>query len=277
MPQYEPTLIKPDVYRKILPSLKNLDANVSEVREKLNGMGAEEWKRLHEFMIVRDTQSSLSLEGFKLDSNEVAVQYTACFVAGIPPESRKAMEGMFAAWNLLHRKFERGVPLDMELLLDTHNMVYHRINPEWAGKFRNGNVVRAGSSLTFPSYTDVPKYAKAIIDRINGSKDHPVVKALFAGYAFWSKQPFFDGNSRTSRLIQNMSLQRDGYPQAHVPENFQVQYEKQRELAGHGDTEGYYRFMIGMIEREAQNLRDFFHMDRFDSKKQSRSQSELGD
>jgi len=264
MPEYELSLIKPEIYSRIEHKLKALDKNNAEVRARLNRLSPDEWKNLHDFLIVRDTQSSLAIEDIKLDPAEVAVQYNTCFVAGIPVESRKAMEGMFAAWDLLDKKAARGEDLSIAMIQDTHNMVYHRINPTKAGVLRDGYVHRAGSSIKFCPPDEVEKRLTAVVNRVNQSKDHPVVKALFTGYAVFSIHPFFDGNSRTTRLLQNMLLTKEGYMQAHVPETFSVQYEKQREAAALGNPEGYYSFMLDMIERELTQTREFLGMPKFE-------------
>jgi len=86
---------------------------------------------------------------------------------------------------------------------------------------------------------------------------------VFTGYAVFAVHPFFDGNSRTTRLLQNMLLTKEGYMQAHVPETFSVQYEKQREAAALGNPEGYYTFMLDMIERELTQTREFLGMRKF--------------
>ena len=108
-----------------------------------------------------------------------------------------------------------------------------------------------------------------MVDRVNASKDHPVIKALFAGYAIFAVHPFFDGSSRTSQLIQNMLLTRCGYMQAHVPETMAVQYEKQREAAALGNPEGYYAFMLDMIDQELRQTRDFLRMPNYTGKTNS--------
>lgn len=266
MPDYECSLIKPELFSLLQSRIEKTEANNFEVQNRLKKLSPEEWKNLHDFMIVRDTQNSLAIEGIKLDPAQVAVQYNICFVSGIPPESRKAMEGMFAAWDLLDKKVMRGEELSVGMIQDVHNMVYHRINSSMSGIIRTGYVQRAGSAIKFPPPDELPKRLEAVVNRVKNSNDHPVVKALFAGYAIWVQHPFYDGNSRTSRLITNMLLAKEGYCQAHVPESFAVQFEKQREAAGLGKPEGYYRFMLDMIDRELKRTREFLHMPEFGEK-----------
>lgn len=270
MEKYIPSLVKEDLYKILVPKLEILDENMTEVRQRMTSLSPDEWKNLHDYLLVRDTQATLGMEGIPLDLAEVSVQYSTAFVNGIPPESRKAMEGMFAAINLITRKAERGAELNLELLLDTHMLVYHRINFEKAGKLRDGYVQRAGSTLSFCGPGDVKAHIEGVFNRIKNSQDHPVIKAALTGYAVFRVHPFFDGNSRTSRLLQNMVLTKNGYMQAHVPEIMAVQFEKQREAAAHGKPEGYYRLIFDLVTRELKMARDFLGMPPFEPKKMSR-------
>ena len=266
--QYEPALVKPDVYERLVPVLRELDENMAEVRERLDRMSPDAWWAFHEYMLIRDTHGSLALEDYKMDVNDVSMQYKIAFVAGIPPETRKAIEGLLSASFLLHRISERGVrseegtKLTKDLALNTHTVLYGRIDPKKAGLFRDGYVRRPEYPGSFPPPSELNKRMDAIFNRISESTDHPVVKAFFTEYALWSQQPFWDGNSRTSRLLRDLLLAEEGYLQTPVPENFRGLYEKHRVQTALGKPEGFYRFMISMLEREINLTRDFLEMPR---------------
>lgn len=273
--EYTASLIKQDLYDRLSGKLAELDNNMSEVRERLDKLSPDEWWKFHEFMIVRDTQGSLNLEGFKLDMGEVSLQYNTAFVAQIPPESRKAMEGMFSAWNLLHRISERGTEVNKDLLLNIHTVLYGRVNLERAGIFRTGYVRRPEFPKDFPPPGDLGKICDALIKKIDKSEDHPVIKALFVEYSVWSQQFFWDGNSRTSRLMRDLLLAQEGYMQIPVPENYRGMYEKHRVNAGLGNPEGFYTFMIDMLEREINQTREFLKMEPYKHTRKREDISEI--
>lgn len=265
---YKTSLINQEIYDRLCNRLEDLDSNMAEVRERLDKItSAEEWWEFHKFMIVRDTQGSLNLEGFKLNMDDAALQYNTAFVAQIPPESRKAMEGMFSAWNLLHRISERGTEVNKDLLLNIHTVLYGRLDLSKAGIFRNGYVRRPEFPKDFPAPSDLDKICNALIKKIEKSEDHPIVKAIFVEYSLWAQQFFWDGNSRTSRLVRDLLLAQEGYMQIPVPENYRGIYEKHRVNAGMGNPEGFYNFMLDMLEREINQTREFLRMEKYESKK----------
>lgn len=52
---------------------------------------------------------------------------------------------------------------------------------------------------------------EALVDAVNGSKDHPILKAAGFHAMFENIHPFTDGNGRTGRQILNLMLMAAGY------------------------------------------------------------------
>lgn len=77
-----------------------------------------------------------------------------------------------------------------------------------------------------PHPGEVPLYMQEFSDWLNSGKArkmHPVEFAAVAHYKLVYIHPFIDGNGRTSRLLMNMILMRNGFP----PVSIQVSREGQ--------------------------------------------------
>lgn len=62
-----------------------------------------------------------------------------------------------------------------------------------------------------PEYCDVPTLLDELIDYINNSDDHPLIKAAVIHYQLVTIHPFEDGNGRTARIISGYYLSLSGY------------------------------------------------------------------
>jgi hypothetical protein len=71
--KYIPSLVKEDLYKILVPKLEILDENMTEVRQRMTSLSPDEWKNLHDYLLVRDTQATLGMEGIPLDLAEVSV------------------------------------------------------------------------------------------------------------------------------------------------------------------------------------------------------------
>ncbi len=62
-----------------------------------------------------------------------------------------------------------------------------------------------------PYYEEIPQLLNELIDYVNNSSDHPIVKAAVAHYQLVTIHPFEDGNGRTARILSNYILSYYGY------------------------------------------------------------------
>ena len=62
-----------------------------------------------------------------------------------------------------------------------------------------------------PEYSDVLKLLEELVDYINNSDDHPIIKAAILHYQLVTIHPFEDGNGRTARIMTNYLLSLYGY------------------------------------------------------------------
>lgn len=62
-----------------------------------------------------------------------------------------------------------------------------------------------------PEYSEVPKLIDELIEYVNTSDDHPLVKAAVIHYQLVTIHPFEDGNGRTARIISSYFLSLTGF------------------------------------------------------------------
>ncbi len=96
------------------------------------------------------------------------------------------------------------------------------ITPEGYGKFRRTvnykgkdykcDVEVEGVNWTPTCSDDVAKEMNILLEKYNNSNFHPILKAMIFKACFVKIHPFRDGNGRTSRLLFNYMLVRNGIP-----------------------------------------------------------------
>lgn len=62
-----------------------------------------------------------------------------------------------------------------------------------------------------PEHCDIPSLLDELVDYVNNSTDHPIIKAGVLHYQLVTIHPFEDGNGRTARIMSNYVLSYYGY------------------------------------------------------------------
>ena len=116
--------------------------------------------------------------------------------------------------------------LDQDFLLKVHEMYFKDSKPKIAGKYKmHQNRVR-GSAFepTPPQFvaTDIRLYFQEYQKLRN--RLHPLELAAWAHWKLVRIHPFQDGNGRTSRMIMNFILHKNGYAMIDIKTNEKQQY-----------------------------------------------------
>ena len=103
--------------------------------------------------------------------------------------------------------------IDEEMVLYMHRLFYWNIEPDYAGRYRDIQVIITGShySITPPDRLDKEmrglfEWAAKVRERF-----HPVEFAAELHRRFVYIHPFKDGNGKVVRLLMNFALIQDGY------------------------------------------------------------------
>jgi Fic family protein len=192
--------------------------------------------RLYEDLRIRLTYQSNAIEGNTLTLRETQV----VIEEGITIGGHSLREHLEAtnhakAFDELIRLVEHSTPITLETILRFHTFVLHDIH-ETAGQFRQTQVYIRGSEHRPPPADQVPEYVAQWIQWLEweGQNYQPIVRAAIAHHSFVAVHPFIDGNGRTSRLLLNLQLLRDGYAPAFFLREWKGRYLQALQAADYG-------------------------------------------
>jgi len=142
-------------------------------------------------------------------------------------------------------------PLTKREIREFHEIVMRNIDQEWAGRYRNSNVIIGGAAHTPPEAFEVPQLMHELIGWANsdGQKLHPVELAAVFHHRFVHIHPFFDGNGRTTRLAMNVVLLRAGFPLVVILKNDRRRYYRLLDEADRGNLVPFARFIAQAVQR----------------------------
>jgi Fic family protein len=201
---------------------------VNSLREKLN----VEW-----------TYHSNAIEGNTLTLSETKVVLEGITIGGKSLvehlEAINHREAIFFVEGLITNK----EPLSEWNIKNIHALILKEIDNTNAGKYRNENVVISGAKHIPPKHYEIgDSMQKLILEYQNEWKAyHPVIRATLIHGEFVKIHPFIDGNGRTSRLLLNFELMKNGYPPIIIKKEERARYYDVLDLAH--TTMNYEPFM----------------------------------
>lgn len=134
-------------------------------------------------------------------------------------------------------------------ILDVHALVLQKIEKDFAGRFRTSGVRISGANFIPPNALKVPDYIAELVSWINESDLNPLIKAAVFHHRFVWIHPFFDGNGRTTRLLFNLLLMKEGFPPAIILRNDRKKYYEALNQANQGDYAKILLLILQAVER----------------------------
>ncbi len=188
---------------------------------------------LHEKLIVEWTYNSNAIEG-----NALTLSETKVVLEGITIGGKSIVEHLEA---INHREailFVEELISNKESISEwniknIHALILKEIDNNNAGKYRTENVVISGAKHIPPKYYKVGDLVQRLIaeHQHEWKEFHPVVRATLLHGEFVKIHPFVDGNGRTSRLLLNFELMKNGYPPIIIKNEERVRYYDVLDLA----------------------------------------------
>jgi Fic family protein len=149
---------------------------------------------------------------------------------------------------------QRKINLSERELMNIHNLVLRGIIPEYAGKYRDVQVMITGSKHIPPSPFIVQKEMEELFIWFNANKHsmHPVLLAAEMHQRIVTIHPFIDGNGRVSRLIMNLILLQHGYVIANIKGDHEIRmrYYESLESAQVSIKFEDFRLFVAEVERK---------------------------
>jgi len=137
------------------------------------------------------------------------------------------------------------------LIRNLHKLILKQEDEEWAGVYRNSNVIIGGSNHTPPDALDVPNQMKELLNWLQKEKKETDVVELSAilHHKLVYIHPFFDGNGRTARLVMNLLLMQAGFPLVIILKNDRKKYYSVLDKADKNNYAPLVNFIAQAVER----------------------------
>jgi len=171
-------------------------------------------QNLREDLIIKWTYNSNAIEGNTLTLNETKVALEGITIGG------KSLREHFEAINhkeailFVESLVEKDEVLSEYTIKSLHALILKNIDDSNAGCYRTINVLISGATHRPPSHFEVPSKMEDFITwyKTKAQTLHPIERACRVHVDFVGIHPFTDGNGRTSRLLMNFELMKNGFP-----------------------------------------------------------------
>ena len=206
-------------------NFRKLD-NLKQKLDSYRPLSHEIVSMLHDDLVLRWTYNSNAIEGNTLSLKETKVVLEGITIGG------KTIKEHFEAIN--HREaihfvedlVQKEETLSEWQIKSIHQLILKNIDDDNAGKYRKTNVIISGAKHVPPDALHVADEMQQFIRWYQKKAQtlHPIERAARVHAEFVKIHPFIDGNGRTSRLLMNLELMKDGFPPAILPLEKRLEY-----------------------------------------------------
>ncbi len=228
---------------------------LDRLKEKLDSfrpLPGEMVRNLKENLILRWTYNSNAIEGNTLTLKETKVVLEGITIGG------KTMREHFEAINhrnailFVEELVNKNISLSEWDIKNIHQLVLKNIDDKNAGVYRKINVTISGAEHVPPDYLQVQEEMSEFTHWYlnKGQQYHPIERATRVHADFVKIHPFVDGNGRTSRLIMNLELMKDGFPPVVLSVEKRLEYYEALDAA---HTKGDYKPFLMLISDTVEN------------------------
>lgn len=211
-------------------------------------------RKLREQFGIEMTYNSNAIEGNSLTLKETfLVINEGLTIKGKPLkdhlEAKSHTEALEYLYELLDK--DKRNTLSERLIREMNQIVMRDIDKEWAGRYRNSNVIIGGAVHSPPEAVEVPQLMQELVEwaRQNRKSLHPVELSAILHHKLVHIHPFIDGNGRTARLVMNVVLMQAGFPLVVVLKNDRKKYYLTLGEADKGNYAPFVRFIAQAVQR----------------------------
>ncbi|MBM3700952.1 MAG: Fic family protein [Actinobacteria bacterium] len=243
--------------------LDNKIANrIEEKLKKLNilrPLPESALKKLQDHFRIEMTYNSNAIEGNSLTLRETALVINeGITVKGKPLKDHLEARDHIMALEYLYDLVENGKnhTISEHLIRSIHQIIMHGTDRQWAGVYRNANVIITGADFNPPDALEIPQKMKELIYWIKNNKEkfHITEFSALMHHKLVSIHPFFDGNGRTARIIMNLFLMQCGFPLVIILKNDRKKYYNVLRQADNG----YFKPLVQFIAQSAERSLDIY-------------------
>ncbi|WP_461207355.1 Fic family protein [Clostridium sp. DL1XJH146] len=214
-------------------------------------------KSIRENLLLEWTYNSNAIEGNTLTLMETKIVLEGITVGGKTLREHLEVinhrEAILYIENIVRNKEE----FTEWQIKNIHRLVLKGINDEYAGNYRDQNVMISGAQHMPPEPFLIKEQMENFIKWYNsdGQKLHPVERAAMVHIIFVGIHPFVDGNGRTSRLLLNLELMKNGYPPIVIKTDKRLKYYTALDKA---HTTGSNEDFVEIVKEEVNRTLDLY-------------------
>lgn len=181
---------------------------------------------LHEKLVIEWTYNSNAIEGNTLTLSETKVVLEGITIGGKSVVEHLEVINHRVAILFLEEMINNNEPLSEWNIKSIHALILKEIDNHNAGRYRMENVVIGGAIHIPPKHYEIHSLMQKLILEYNEEwkSYHPVLRAVLLHGEFVKIHPFIDGNGRTSRLLLNFELMKNGYPPIIIKKENRAEY-----------------------------------------------------
>ncbi len=211
-------------------------------------------KKLRDHFRFEMTYNSNAIEGNSLTLRETfLIINEGITVKGKPLKDHLEAKDHHAALQYLYElvEFDKRHTISEQLIRSLHQLITLETDKEWAGVYRNANVIITGTKHQPPDALEVLHKMRELIDwlKANQTRFHIIEIASLLHHRLVHIHPFFDGNGRTSRLLMNVILMQNGFPLTIILKNDRKKYYRALAQADKNNFKPLTLFIAQAVER----------------------------
>lgn len=213
-------------------------------------------KQLKDYYRIGLTYTSNAIEGNTLTESETKVIIEdGLTIGGKSLREHFEVTGHAKAYDHIYSLLDRHIS-DKDIL-HLHSLFFQQIDTEYAGKYRQKNVIISGTDYLPPDYRKVPVLMAKHIENLNSGSgyEHPLERAIDLHAEFESVHPFIDGNGRIGRLLLNILTMRNGYCPVIIPPIRRAEYISAMREANKANLTPLRGLIISIIHEEMKSLK----------------------
>ena len=181
---------------------------------------------LREKLIVEWTYHSNAIEGNTLTLSETKVVLEGITIGGKSMVEHLETINHREAIHFIEKLIAAGESLTEWNIRNLHSLILRGIDNANAGKYRSENALISGAKHTPLRFYEADNLMQKLMAEYQFAWKgfHPVVRATLLHGEFVKIHPFSDGNGRTSRLLLNFELMKNGYPPIIIKNEERAEY-----------------------------------------------------
>lgn len=248
--------------REISERLRRVDALKDRARslEPLDGVEDMALADYDRDWLVRYTYNSNAIDGSTLTLEDTSLVLEGEFVPSDSPARYVfAARGVADGMAYVREYAKEGRKLNEELIRRLHEVTALDLQPFARGTFRPYDYLAriTATRVKTADPLEIRNDLQVLVDVLNGSGAHPLLKAAGFHAMFENIHPFMDGNGLTGRQLLNFMLLKHGYRPVAIKYDAKRDYARGLEVwQVDGDSAAFCSVFLDCAEQEEQTLVD---------------------